>query len=507
MNRFFVIVICLLFRLNSTVHAQTALKYALVLEVDETYWKAIDTNGNTLADSLCESRDLYHASHFTNDGMFVCVRDGKIGFKNHLNELVVPCIYSTKSSVGELRWTFQGEMPESRFVNGRAVVVTFNRKFGVLDRSGRMIIDTVYDYISDMEDGVFVARKGKYIKLIDKNGKDIIPFYYETDLKLLPFPRFEDGLLCVMVRNDTTQLHNYKVGFINTRGHLVIDTVYYMNTRMMGNSEDNAWMAIASGSVCGTGMRNLQNSRPNPDPYYLGSDYYRFSGGRCLVVKNHRPFVINKKGDSLFTFQFGFLSVTNHGGFFIVDARYSPYEPVGGGIGVINRDGKTILPLSFEEVHPLNDGFFRVKVDGKYRFVDTTGKFHFKTYAIADDFFDGFARVKRTYSNDYDGDYGHIDTKGRFFQVDSLWLYMRSEGLIPASVSEPNEKESRMGFLNEQYEWVLPPIYGNLDPLVNGLAGYRELNGRYWGYINRTGKVVLEPKYYKVQPFQVAIIE
>jgi hypothetical protein len=85
---------------------------------------------------------------------------------------------------------------------------------GVADRQGRLIIDTMYNYISPSESsGVFAIRKGDSIKCITATGRDILPFYYVTDTALYPFPMFRDGLLCVMVKTGK-ELHKYKVGFV-----------------------------------------------------------------------------------------------------------------------------------------------------------------------------------------------------------------------------------------------------------------------------------------------------
>jgi hypothetical protein len=62
--------------------------------------------------------------------------------------------------------------------------------------------------------------------------------------------------------------------------------------------------------------------------------------------------------------------------------------------GYIGHDGNIATALTLDEVHPLADGMGRIKQDGKYGFVDSTGKIVIvPQYEGADDFFGGLALV------------------------------------------------------------------------------------------------------------------
>jgi hypothetical protein len=90
--RLALLLVILLYLTAGTVMAREQ-KYAIVLE--NGWWKAVDTRGVSIADSLANKRDdgsfLLNAS---SEGMFPVLRDGKQGYKNKQNQLVIPCIYS-----------------------------------------------------------------------------------------------------------------------------------------------------------------------------------------------------------------------------------------------------------------------------------------------------------------------------------------------------------------------------------------------------------------------------
>lgn len=487
--------------------------------VDRGLWKLIDTAGNIICDSREPFTGDYYGYHCYANGMFLHREGNRIGFKNWKGELVVPAIFS------EVRF----------FHNGYAAVQS--SKWGMINRAGKLIVDTVYDYVSDVDEGAIVVERNEQLGIVDTNGKFVLPFYYYTDDRLFHQPAFNDGLLRVMVakssnyesneqaayKHEKPQTTDAKIGFVNRKGQLVIDTV----CKLWGTLQDSHYAlmeAVMSGQVCGTGMHELNASGAMREHiFYVDGDFYRFENNRCLVLKNNRFMMIDGKGDSIYTVTQPCRKALNTKGYLIAGYR-SRFGSRGIetiivdnvkstlGLGVYDPNGKVVLPFEYPNISPLNDGYFKVQtVDGYIynkeaqsprevtRFADTKGKFMKYTFDIADDFSGGFARVE-IYKK-HNG-YGHINTKGKFISLDKDKIWLIGTGNKHYQMME---LEKKWGFADEDFYWLIPPAYEEETPFADNYAAVRQ-NG-YWGYINQKGKIVIPAKFEKAGPFEVIEVQ
>ena len=124
---------------------------------------------------------------------------------------------------------------------------------------------------------------------------------------------------------------------------------------------------------------------------------------------------------------------------------------------------------------------FIVVQNGKYGFIDTTGKIVIRPrfdYAVA--FKNGFARVQ------VGNAFTYIDKTGRMIaksQFDAPLDF--SDGLARVGMG------GRYGYINASGKVVIKPRYSGAQPFSEGLAAV-EIGGRY-GYIDKSGKVVVKP--------------
>ncbi len=548
------LLLVLLFTSWSPTVSAKPLKYAIVLGTDKWY-HAIDENGRILADSLRPQSEQFYVYNIAGEGMFPYVREGKLGFKNHRNQVIaqpayLPVTYSKlRSSLyvsGSWDW-LEREVLMTRFQNGQAVVLSVSGNFfGVVDNRGRQVVDTVYDYIGPVQpNGVRPARRGDTLFLLDKRGRNILPFPYRCDPALNPVPRFGDGLLAVMVRIggfpyqdfsgqeidgrlggfphldlsgaekggqekggslSPEQVHNYKVGFVNASGRLVIDTVFRLQPHMLNDREHDRRVALMSGGMCGTGRRNLSMSPKPVDPYYLRSkDFYVFTGGRCLVSKGRDFFAINLNGDSLYAIPSG-RDHQNIRGSFVIDNRSSF---ISGGVLVLNRAGKMIVPfkegnlfVSFEgEITDGGAGFFRMQ-KGSYSgvyFMDSNGRNTFRdTFQQAYPFYNGFAEVRlraRDQKATDDDLEGAIDTQGRFWPDSVGSPAGGGYGLFITPGRDAKRFRILRGMRNKAGRWVIPQLYEELQPFAAGLAAFKDATTGLWGYLKPDGSVAIPARY------------
>jgi hypothetical protein len=137
------------------------------------------------------------------------------------------------------------------------------------------------------------------------------------------------------------------------------------------------------------------------------------------------------------------------------------------------------------------DGLARVSKDGKWGFIDLTGKEAIPlTYELVDPMENGLARIKEN------SKWGWIDKNGKVviaFKYDDARTYTE-DGLARVS------KDGKWGFIDLTGKEAIPLTYELVDPMENGLARIKE-NGK-WGWIDKNGKVVIDVQYDSTSVFE-----
>ena len=156
------------------------------------------------------------------------------------------------------------------------------------------------------------------------------------------------------------------------------------------------------------------------------------------------------------------------------------YVEKDGKYGFIDKTGKEIIPCIYDYVSYFNEGLSKVKKDGKYGFIDKTGKVVIP--CIYDDdvsFFDEEFLCKEK-----DGKYGLIDKTGK---VVIPCIYDGISGFHEGITMV--EKDEKWGFIDKTGKVVIPCIYDGISGFHEGLASV-EIDGKY-GFFDKTGKVVI----------------
>lgn len=200
----------------------------------------------------------------------------------------------------------------------------------------------------------------------------------------------------------------------------------------------------------------------------------------------------------------GFIDFT---GSFLVPPRFSRCSGYSEGLaavcmdgrwGFIDRTGKLEIPTVFEDPTPrgFRDGVAGVRIDGRWGFIDRSGSFVIKPeYEQVRHFSEGRACVKR------DGKWGLIDTNGRLVlecQFDHLEpLYA---GMAAANIN------GKAGFISAAGKLLIEPKFENCFSFFGDLAVVKL--GKTYSYIQRDGQIVWtsQPEaqlQYPPQPFFV----
>jgi len=194
----------------------------------------------------------------------------------------------------------------------------------------------------------------------------------------------------------------------------------------------------------------------------------------------------------------------------------------------IDATGRVVLSVPFEHVEPFSEGLAMAFDAGRFGYIDTTGKVVIPLrFAIASRFSEGLAAVSvasQTWR------WGFIDRTGRMViepqfdqtgdfseglalvRAGELLRYIDPSGRVALDLHErrlPNEENlpdarhfsnglaavrapdtAKWGFIDKSGKMVIPPRFDSVDRFHEGLAQVA-LDGRH-GYIDTTGAMVLE---------------
>ena len=157
--------------------------------------------------------------------------------------------------------------------------------------------------------------------------------------------------------------------------------------------------------------------------------------------------------------------------------------------GFIDKTGKEVIPCKYHFACAFSGGLAKVRLNGKWGFIDKTDKEICPCkYAAADIFSEGLAQVE------LNGKVGYIDTTGEeVIPCKYDYSYEFKEGFARV------ELNGKWGAIDRTGREVIPCKYDYVWSFSEGLAKVR-LNGK-WGYIDRTGREVVPCKYNYVFSF------
>lgn len=172
-----------------------------------------------------------------------------------------------------------------------------------------------------------------------------------------------------------------------------------------------------------------------------------------------------------------------------------------GKYGFIDTTGKFVVPAKFDKIIDLTDyyhdygtsyfpeGLAIVIQNGKWGFIDKEGKMVIPArFDYADSFSNGIAMVRL---NDKDG---IIDKTGKFI-IPAVYdrIGQFSEGLAPMA------QDGKWGFIDKNGKIIIAPQFDNADSFSEGLAEV-EQNGKS-GYIDKGGNIVIPIQFDNACPF------
>ena len=293
------------------------------------------------------------------------------------------------------------------FSSGVSAVAQEEDKFGVIDKSGKWIVQPEYYFINSFSSGLAPFQKNEKEKYGYMNLKGEIVIEPKYDSAGLFYE--ERALVCEELKNydDST------CGFINLKGEYITDKIF--------SQYHSLWFSEGLAMVCSGENESLQCGFIDKDgtqvlelsdwitrnkygdwKSMLGS----FSQGLALVGGRWFDGNIQKWGFFNKNFEYQIPEILTAP---LTKFAFDPYDFNGdlqwqtvgcseaskGQTAAMNKQGEIMYFSTYEEVRAFYQGLSAVKIDGKWGYVNEKNEMVIKPiYDEARDFAEGFAAVR-----------------------------------------------------------------------------------------------------------------
>ncbi|MDR1882623.1 MAG: WG repeat-containing protein [Prevotella sp.] len=227
------------------------------------------------------------------------------------------------------------------------------RRYGFLDTKGKLAIPAKYIRATTFSEGLaWVVEPDKAPAAIDRSGKEVFSM---PDAKTVEF--FSDGLAKF---GQEDEKGNTLYGFVDKKGKVVIKPDYPI-AQWFSNGLSNV-----STDKQEVGYINKKGKMVIAEQF---AEAIVFTPeGYASVKTSEGHGVIDKKGSYVINPQYAQYIKIDRGDFIVKE---------GGKIGIIDKDGKVIVPMDFKDIYPFQGrNYTSATMDGRtYGFIDREGKF------------------------------------------------------------------------------------------------------------------------------------
>lgn len=396
----------------------------------------------------------------------------------------------------------------------------------VLDVETYNKLQQQYKTIKKFQEGTAVVKKEKY-GLIDCNGREILPCEYDTIYGLKKNFRIivKDSLFgatnidgkvikqCVYTDardascNYLAMKSNDKWGFIDVNGEDVTQYKY----EVMYNYNDTVFVAKYNGYF---GLSDYNHNILIPFKY----DEVRYKWDEdcpVTIVKSGEFYgLYNSKNKQVLECKYGQM-FPNSSGLITIKKTAQSYKDVRYAL-IEAESGKIVIPFDYMDMGDFSEGLICVEnLDEKWGYLDKNGKVVIPfIYEEAGDFSEGLAAVYKfycyrntvmgrtpTYKCGYINKEGNVIIPFQFQETYHISMCEFHNGLAAQGISNNNIYAQVFGYIDKTGKWVIRPKFDEAERFNKGIAEV-VINDQY-GYINTKGEQIIPCKYDKYGGFFV----
>lgn len=326
------------------------------------------------------------------------------------------------------------------------IIIKVNKKYGLKNNNGKIIIRPIYDNIQKTSYDLFVIIKNNKLGLIDSNGKILVNPKYRTDYDSYKL-KFSDGVAAVIKsgkdiwgsctyidKTGTEILEPSRFGYstMQSGGHGICSD---FSDGLVAATDNKDWgQYYGYLNKQGKLVIKLENTSDSTEELFpIGN----FSEGLAAVQISNKWAYINKTGKLVIKPQFN-------------DAREFSEDLaavyINNKSGFIDKTGKFIIKLQFDAALNFHENLAPVELDDKWGYIDKTGKFVIKPqYDDASNFSEKLAAVL------INNKWGFIDKSGEFIIKPKFWTTSNfSKGEAYVEEAGENKYNDKCYYINNK---------------------------------------------------------
>lgn len=408
--------------------------------------------------------NLYYTKlEASGEGMFGFEKDGKFGYIDKNEKVVIPPIYSYENSYSGIP-----------LFNHGYVKIKQNGKYGALDKTGKVAIPFDYESLYFLSHGNVASvsnnSDGKNIYgIVNMQNKVIVPIEYEQfqiDSNLVAYKQ------------------NGKWGLMDIAGKKILPAEYDALTPYAKDKVVLAKKGTQYGYIDLTGKWLFEK----PASVYIlyGSHY-----GMINCVVNSKYGFLDLKGNEVIITHYDYADQFESNGLAKAGNKkpgsYYVYQ-----YGFVDKSGKEVIPVKYDSIGTFSNGLVYVKdlETNRYGYMNKTGAWVIKPVYLKAETFDdlGGAWVMMT-----DAKYHYINRAGKDL------------GVFNENDYKNFNKDGYAVVENAEYPYVLIDKTGKVitkiedcDGIYNyseGIAGYKCKSNGLYGFVDYNGKKVIPCEY------------
>jgi len=304
--------------------------------------------------------DNYPYDCFEDGLQLVKTKAGLYGFINKEGKVIIPVKYKYAANFygkGLAKVSMQPKNENSLYGDPDSL--------GLIDKTGKEVLP-LFHWKLDIHDDVIIAASRKENNMFgatDKNGKVILPFIYE-DIKYLTPELF------IAKKGKTQENGTYTPGYdvINKKGDIIIPVNGYSSSGIELLSDN--LILVDKGKDF---LYNSQGKSLYPDGF---GNVSGFNGSKLAVVKNNYLYgFIDKDGKLIVPLIYDEAnSVTE--GLALVGKHDNNGKYINSNLyGYIDEGGKEVITIKYKNAYNFKNGKAKVSLDGfTYFYIDKTGR-------------------------------------------------------------------------------------------------------------------------------------
>jgi outer membrane protein assembly factor BamD (BamD/ComL family) len=302
--------------------------------------------------------------------------------------------------------------------NGQFIVES-EKKYGVLNNFGKVIIPVTYECIGRMGKN-YALTLGSKMALYDDKGSRILNFEYEN---ISNVDVSDSSLILVSRTGDSSSSTKY--GMVDRTGKFILDCIYNSIVQV---DADNFIVQTNVNYFIINPKRKWQSKKYSSISFIGNGRFIVQTNGKYGVVNNNDLILINPTYKNLRS----------------LDSNYLVFTSNAGRDGLMNSSGKEILPASFFEIKKISEKLLAVDSRKDYNENEKS-----RLYRI---------------------DQGKFVSEKQYSQIGT-----EREGMISFNNND------KIGYLNAEGQEVIAPLFNNLTEL--GYGDHDGYDGSEGGFI------------------------